>query len=84
MVPSDQKVLGGEYYREPKPSSEFAARMAARNEQLDELGLPRLQIEELCAARLFTGPMVFAPPPQAAPPAHPSHRTRPALVCRSP
>ena len=51
-------MRGGEYYREPKPSSDFAAQMAAKNEQLDELELPRLQIEELCAARLYTGPMV--------------------------
>ena len=79
-------MRSGEYYRVPKHSSEFAAQMAAKNEQLDELELPRLQIEELCAARLYTGPMVpFAlrTATPSSPARTPTHRTRPALVCRS-
>ena len=44
--------------RHPKPPAEFAAKLAAKNEQLEELDLPGLILEEFHAARLYTGPMV--------------------------
>lgn len=59
-LPSDMKDPGDgdQFLRHPKPPAEFAAKLAAKNEQLEELDLPGLILEEFHAARLYTGPMV--------------------------
>jgi len=49
--------------REPKMPVEFQAKLAAKNEQLVEIGIAALTQEEFYAARLLTGPMVRPPPP---------------------
>ena len=43
--------------REPKMPVEFQAKLAAKNEQLEEMDIVALNDEEFYAARLYTGPM---------------------------
>ena len=43
--------------RKPVRPSEFQAKLIAKNERLQELGLLPLSQEEMCAARLYTGPL---------------------------
>ena len=54
-LPSDQANATGA--RVPKPPSEFALKLDARNEQLEEIDMGKLCMQEFHAARLYTGPM---------------------------
>ena len=54
-LPSDQANSTGA--RKPKPPSEFALKLDARNEQLEEIDIGKLCMQEFHAARLYTGPM---------------------------
>ena len=61
-LPSDQRPTSGgqpaqAVGREPRPPSDFAPKLAARNEQLEEMDIGKLSMEEFHAARLYTGPM---------------------------
>ena len=72
------------HYREPRSPHDFKAKIRSLNEQLnEELGSGELRLEEVCGARLYTGPMVRPPelrptttphycaPPPRAPVDHP-------------
>ena len=54
-LPSDQANPTGA--RVPKPPSEFALKLDARNEQLEDIDIGKLCMQEFHAARLYTGPM---------------------------
>ena len=54
-LPSDQANFTGA--RKPKPPSEFALKLDARNKQLEAIDIGKLCMQEFHAARLYTGPM---------------------------
>ena len=56
-LPSDQANPTGARVRVPKPPSEFALKLDARNEQLEDIDIGKLCMQEFHAARLYTGPM---------------------------
>ena len=57
QVPGPHQKEQGNFSRKPQPPSAFAAKLAAKNEQLAELDIAELSHEEFCGARLYTGPM---------------------------
>ena len=56
-MPSDLLEADQEIRIRTEPS-EFLQQLAARNEELEDLGTDKLFLQEFHAARLFTGPMV--------------------------
>ena len=52
-----KELANSNFIRQLEPTKVFSAKLAAKNEQLDELDIVGLSIEEFCGARLYTGPM---------------------------